>query len=127
MIQLLPGWCQIGGEKDVQNLFAEAGSGVETGEPLDAPRAETGLLFNLASGAEFGILARLDPPGRDLEQLGAGRMAVLTDKGDSSIGKERQRASAAGMTDNIADHLHAVRLGEAIAVDGKDRSIKKSF
>ena len=31
------------------------------------------------------------------------------------------------MTDNIADHLHAVRLGEAVAVDGKDRSIKKSF
>ena len=87
MIQLLPGRCQIGGEKDVQNLFAEAGGRVETGEPLDAPGTETGLLLNFAAGAEFRILARLDPPGRDLEQLGTGRMAVLTDKGDSSIGK----------------------------------------
>ena len=107
---------QVGREEEVHELGAEARGGEELRAGLPRGRRQTAFLGELAARGLVRRLARLERPGRDLEQRLAGRVPPLADHGEPLAvpGEDRGRP---GMLDDLARRSMAVRTLDLVDTD----------
>jgi hypothetical protein len=98
-------------------LFTESRRRIELRQLFNSPRAKPDLLFHLSRGAGFGSLTVFNLARRDFQHFTPRRMAVLFYQSDSPIVEQRQRAGAAGMTNDFADDLDPVLFTQPVAFD----------
>ena len=99
----------ISSDESVQELVGEAWRDEESSGKIEARRIQTDLLAQLTTGGLGGRFARINSPGRQLEQRSSRRVTPLADECDLAILAQREDDDGVGMLDHFASSGTTVR------------------
>src|SRR4030095_12372433 len=108
------GLLELGGQVQVNSLFAVSRRDVELGNLAQASRPVAQLLFEFPGSGLFGSLTALDAASSNLEGVAAQRIAPLANKSQSQVFKHGKDAGAPVVVNYFnRDRALALRLKAA--------------